>query len=156
MTLQSHPVALRAADLPARPATAFPDAFAACAVGRERRPLAQAFGLTTLGVMLSRLTPQARAVLRHAHSQQEEFIFVLSGRATLHTDLGRIELGAGMCAGLPAGTAHDLTNETDEDVVYLEVSGVHPADEVSYPDADLQAVLHGGRYCFTRKDGTAY
>lgn len=156
MTAATRPLAIRAADLPPRPATAFPAEFAACALGRERRPLAQAFGLGKINVMLSRLTPSARTVLRHAHSRHEEFIYILEGRATLHTDAGTTELGAGMCAGLPPGTAHDLSNDTQEDVVYLEIADREAGDEVTYPDADLRAVPHEGRYRFTRKDGTPY
>jgi uncharacterized cupin superfamily protein len=53
--------------------------------------------------------------LRHAHSKQDEFIYVLEGRPTLVTDEGRMVLGPGMCAGFPGGTgnAHHLINETE-------------------------------------------
>lgn len=151
------PVATLASEMPPRPPTAFPPEFARCAFGRERRPLAQAFGLVGVRVALTRLAPEARAVLRHAHSREEEFIYVLEGCATLHTDRGAVQLTAGMCAGLPVGTAHDVTNEGTVDVVLLEVGSRMPGDEVTYPDADLKAVqVSGGRYVFTRKDGTPY
>jgi uncharacterized cupin superfamily protein len=150
------PQALAAAELPLRPATAFPAPFAAGAAGRERRPLAAAFGLENFSVMLTRLTPGARQALRHAHSRQEEFVYVLEGTATLHTAEGRTELEAGMCAGFRPGTAHDVTNETDADVLMLEIGDRSPGDAVTYPDADLLAVPQEGRYAFLHKDGTPY
>jgi uncharacterized cupin superfamily protein len=64
-----------------------------------------------------------------------------------------------MCAGFRAGSgnAHQLINRTMEDVVYLEI-GDRPADDaVSYPDDDLQAVLHAdGKWRFLHKDSASY
>jgi uncharacterized cupin superfamily protein len=157
MTTSQAPVAaLHANEMPPRPATAFPPEFAACAVGRERRPLAQAFGLSGLRVMLTRLAPSARSVLLHAHSREEEFIYVLEGSVTLHRDTGPVRLTAGMCAGLPPGTAHDLTNDGEVEAVLLEVGSRIPGDEVTYPAADLRAVPAAGGYLFTHKDGSPY
>jgi uncharacterized cupin superfamily protein len=41
-------------------------------------------------------------------------------------------------------------------VVYLEVGDRSPGDEVSYPDDDLMAQLHDGRWRFLHKDGQPY
>jgi len=96
--------------------------------------------------------------LRHAHSLQDEFVYVLQGSPTLHTDEGRTALAPGMCAGFKAGTgnAHCLVNDSDEEVVYLEVGDRTPRDEGSYPDDDLVARLVEGRWRFEHKDGTPY
>lgn len=155
-TSQTPKLPLHAHEVPPRPATAFPPAFAACALGRERRPLGQAFGLSGLRVTLTRLAPSARAVLLHAHSREDEFIYVLEGGATLHTDAGPVRLTAGMCAGLPAGMAHDLTNDGELDVVLLEVGSLDSGDEVTYPEADLRAVATASGYLFTHRDGSPY
>jgi len=63
-----------------------------------------------------------------------------------------------MCAGFRAGTGngHCLANESDDDVVYLEIGDRTPGDEGVYPDDDLKAMLVDGQWKFTRKDGTAY
>jgi uncharacterized cupin superfamily protein len=63
-----------------------------------------------------------------------------------------------MCAGFKAGTgdAHHLTNETNQDVVYLEIGDRTPGDTGSYPDDDIQAELQDGRWIFTHKDGRPY
>ncbi|MFL6581376.1 MAG: cupin domain-containing protein [Burkholderiales bacterium] len=126
--------------------------------GRQKRPLGDVFGLQNFGVNLTRLGPNAVSSLRHAHTRQDEFIYVLQGRPTLHTDEGRIQLSPGMCAGFKAGTgnAHCLINETTEEVVYLEVGDRTAEDEGSYPDDDLKAVLNDGKWQFIHKDGSPY
>jgi uncharacterized cupin superfamily protein len=85
---------------------------------RQKRPLGDLFGLTNFGVNLTRIAPGGVSALRHAHTKQDEFVYVLEGRPTLVTDAGRRPLEPGMCAGFRAGTenAHHLVNETGEDV----------------------------------------
>jgi uncharacterized cupin superfamily protein len=126
--------------------------------GREKRPLGDVFGLSNFGVNLTRLAPGAVSALRHAHSRQDEFIYVLHGRPVLHTDAGETQLVPGMCAGFRAGTGdgHRLINRTSEDVVYLEVGDRTAGDVGTYPDDDIQAVLVEGKWQFTHKDGTPY
>lgn len=126
--------------------------------GREKRPLGDLFGLTNFGVNLTRLAPNAVSSLRHAHSRQDEFIYVVQGYPTLHTDEGRNRLSPGMCAGFKAGTGngHRLINETAEEVVYLEVGDRTPGDEGSYPDDDLKAVRVDNGWQYAHKDGKPY
>lgn len=159
MPKSKTPVAVNAAEVGprARPSS-YPEPFASRMLGREKRALGDLFGLTNFGVNLTRLAPGAISSLRHAHSKQDEFIFILQGQPTLQTDEGRIQLSPGMCAGFKAGTgnAHHLINETAEDVTYLEVGDRTPGDEGDYPDDDLQAVLVGGMWRLTHKDGTTY
>src|SRR4051812_14737953 len=126
---------------------------------REKRPLGDVFGLTNFGVNLTRLAPGGESALRHSHSRQDEFIYVLEGNPTLITDAGETPLEPGMCAGFKAGTgdAHHLVNRTRADVVYIEVGDRTTGDEGSYPDDDIQAVLGAdGKWRFTRKDRTPY
>ncbi|MBL8698644.1 MAG: cupin domain-containing protein [Alphaproteobacteria bacterium] len=159
MTKPNLPVAIVAAEAPvrARP-TNYPAPFAARMAGREKRPLGDVFGLRNFGVNLTRLAPGAVSALRHAHSRQDEFVFILEGNPTLRTDAGATRLAPGQCAGFPAGTGdgHQLVNETDDVVVYLEIGDRSPGDQGSYPDDDLQATLVDGAWRFTHKDGTPY
>ena len=136
----------------------YPPQFAARMAGREKRPLGDLFGLSNFGVNLTRLAPGAVSSLRHAHSHQDEFIYVLEGHPTLHTDAGTTPLAPGMCAGFRAGSgdAHRLINETSTDVLYLEIGDRSPGDQATYPDDDILAVLTQGRWRYTRKDGTPY
>jgi uncharacterized cupin superfamily protein len=139
-------------------ASNYPVEFAARLAGREKRPLGEAFGLANFGVNLTHLLPGAASALRHAHSLQDEFIYILAGTPTLHTDAGATVLTPGMCAGFRAGTgdAHCLVNQTLEDVWYLEVGDRSAGDEVLYPDEDLKAVQVDGSWRFAHRDGKPY
>ena len=159
MTTPAHPVAIVAAEAPKRTKPSnYPEPFASRMGGREKRPLGDVFGLANFGVNLTRLAPGAVSALRHAHSRQDEFVYILEGHPTLHTDEGRTPLAPGMCAGFKAatGNGHRLVNETDADVVYLEVGDRTPGDEGHYPDDDIVAVLVDGKWAFRHKDGTPY
>ena len=136
----------------------YPPLFAVRMEGRHKHPLGEVFGLSRFGVNLTRLEPGAVSALRHAHSEQDEFVYVLQGRPTLVTDQGAAQLAPGMCAGFRAGdgNAHQLINQTDAEVVYLEIGDRSPGDRVHYPDDDLQAMLVDGTWRFARKDGTPY
>lgn len=152
-------VAIVAAEVPPRTKPSnYPEPFASRMAGREKRQLGDAFGLTNFGVNLTRLAPHAASALRHSHSKQDEFIYILQGHPTLHTDEGMTSLSPGMCAGFKAGTGngHRLINETDQDVVYLEAGDRTPGDEGSYPDDDLKALLANGSWQFVHKDGAQY
>ena len=159
MSEKPNPIAVKAADVPARSKpSVYPEPFASRMAGREKRQLGDLFGLTNFAVNLTRLTRNAVSALRHAHTKQDEFIYILQGRPILHTDEGRTQLAPGMCAGFKAGTGngHRLLNETAEEVVYLEVGDRTPGDEGSYPDDDLIALLVEGKWKFVHKDGKPY
>jgi uncharacterized cupin superfamily protein len=159
MSSPRHPVSLRAEEAPSRTKPSnYPEPFASRMTGRLKKPLGDLFGLVNFGVNLTTLAPGAASALRHAHSRQDEFIYILQGQPTLHTDEGLTKLSPGMCAGFAHGTGngHRLLNETTEEVVYLEVGDRTPGDEGSYPDDDLRAELVDGKWRFTHKDGTPY
>jgi len=159
MSETAKPIAVTANEVPARTKpSVYPEPFASRMAGREKRQLGDLFGLTNFGVNLTRLAPNAVSALRHAHTRQDEFVYILQGRPTLHTDEGRTQLSPGMCAGFKAGTGngHRLVNETAEEVVYLEVGDKTPGDEGSYPDDDIRALLVEGKWMFVHKDGTPY
>jgi len=159
MSQETNPIAITAAEAPVRAKpSVYPEPFASRMAGREKRPLGDLFGLTNFGVNLTRLAPNAVSALRHAHTRQDELVYILQGRPTLHTDEGRTRLSPGMCAGFKAGTGngHCLINETAEDVLYLEIGDRTPGDEGSYPDDDLKALLVEGKWKFVHKDGEPY
>lgn len=156
---QPSPIAIVAAEAPPRTRPSlYPEPFASRMQGREKRQLGDVFGIKNFGVNQTRLAPGAVSALRHAHTRQDEFIYILSGHPTLVTDEGETELSPGMCAGFPAGTGtgHCLVNRSGEDVVYIEVGDRTPGDAASYPDDDIQATLIDGQWYFAHKDGRAY
>ncbi|MBI1889936.1 MAG: cupin domain-containing protein [Burkholderiales bacterium] len=159
MSDQLRPTAIVA--LEAAPRTKpsnYPEPFASRMAGRIKRPLGDVFGLSNFGVNLTHLAPGAISALRHAHSKQDEFIYILSGHPVLLTDAGETPLAPGMCAGFKAGTGdgHQLINRSSEEVVYLEVGDRTAGDTASYPDDDIQAALIDGAWRFAHKDGTPY
>ena len=159
MTEKHIPVAIVAAEAnPRTKPTNYPEPFASRMNGRVKRPLGDVFALTNFGVNLTRLAPGAGSSLRHAHSTQDEFIYVLEGSPVLITDAGETQLSPGMCAGFKAdtGNGHQLLNRTAEDVVYLEVGDRTAGDSAFYPDDDIQAVFMSGAWQFAHKDGTSY
>lgn len=159
MPEHTRPIALVAADAaPRTRPSLYPEPFASRMRGRTKRALGDLFGLRNFGVNLTRLEPGAVSALRHAHSRQDEFIYVLEGQPALHTDEGLTRLAPGMCAGFPAGSgnAHCLINDTASAVVYLEIGDRSRGDQASYPDDDLRADLIDGRWAFSRKDGSRY
>ena len=146
-------------DLPESSSTGYPKPYKSRVAGRHKRRLGDHVGLKNFGVNLTRLDPGAESSMRHWHMKQDEFVYIVEGEITLVTDAGRQKLGPGMAAGFPAGKAdgHQLVNETDKPVLYLEIGDRTPGDEGSYPADDLKAVLGpDGRWSFSHKDGRPY
>lgn len=154
------PVAIEAAAAPPRTKPSnYPEPFFSRMSGRIKRPLGDVFGLSNFGVNLTLLAPGGESALRHAHTKQDEFIYVLEGRPVLVTDAGETQMTPGMCAGFKAGSGdgHHLINRTESDVVYLEIGDRSAGDSAIYPEDDIQAALGpDGRWIFTHKDGTPY
>jgi len=152
-------LAIHPHDAPLRQRTSvYPEPFASRMTGRQKRPLGELFGLSRFGVNWVVLQPGAVSALRHAHTQQDEFVYIVSGHPTLHTNAGTTLLSPGMCAGFAAGSgdAHRLVNASSDEVVYLEVGDRTPGDRVTYPDEDLVAVDEAGRWRFFHRDGSPY
>jgi len=160
MSEDKRPVAVEAASAALRTTkSVYPAVFHPRVSKREKRPLGDLFGLTVFGVNLTRILPGGMSALRHAHSIQDEFVYVIEGEPTLVTNSGETKLRPGMCAGFKAGNgdAHHLVNKTDRDVIYLEIGDRGKGDEVDYPDDDIVAIKSpDGKRVFTRKDGTPY
>src|SRR5690348_8431359 len=100
-----RPIAIVAADAPPKAKqTNYPSPYAERVAGRLKTPLGDLFGLKNFGVNLTRLAPGAVSSVRHAHTRQDEMIYVLEGRPTLVTNAGETLLAPGMCAGFAAGS----------------------------------------------------
>jgi uncharacterized cupin superfamily protein len=159
MKKDSRPSAIVADDIQPRTTSNYPPVFAEKMAGRFKRALGDVFGISNFGVNLTRLAPGSMSSLRHAHSRQDEFIYILEGQAVLRSDEGEALLKPGMCAGFKAatGNAHHIVNRGEADVVYLEIGDRSSDDSVSYPDDDIQATLgSNGKWEFRRKDGRPY
>ena len=136
----------------------YPEPYRSRVLPRMKRRIGDALGLTRIGINYTVLPPGKESSMRHWHTHEDEFVFVLEGELVLRTEAGEQVLTAGMCAGFPAGNedGHHLINRSAADAVYLEVSNRDGADGAHYSDPDVDLAFspaHApGR--FTRRDGT--
>ena len=136
----------------------YPEPFRTRMGDRVKRRLGDACGLTRFGVNLVTLGPGGQSALRHWHTLEDEFVYVLSGELVLVTDAGEQTLPAGMCAGYPAGRrdAHHFINRGPGPASYLEIGNRDPGDNGFYPDDDLMWCDQGEGVYAGHKNGTRY
>ncbi len=141
--------------IPAQPIASYPKEFAAVISGREKQRLGDAAGLTQFGVNITRIKPRSASALRHAHENEDEFIYLLEGELVLHENDGETVLKPGDAAGFKAGSgiAHCLINRTDRDAAYFEVGTRAKSERVHYPDVDFVMERDQSGRRFFRKSG---
>jgi uncharacterized cupin superfamily protein len=123
------------ANLAVRTTSTYPEPFQSVCEGREKAALGNLAGLTQFGVNLTRLKPGAASALRHWHDNEDEFVYVLEGEATLIEDGVEITLQPGDAAGFKAGV---------------------PTDRYHYPDIDMIGVKDEQGVHFVRLSGERY
>jgi uncharacterized cupin superfamily protein len=136
--------------------TSYPEPYRAANSMRYNRRLGNHAGLRNFGVNLTRIVPGGQSSCRHAHSRQDEFIFVLEGEVVLQTSDGEQTLRPRMCAGFPAGSgdAHRFINRSATDAKPLLIGDRSSGDEITYPDVDMYAVRGpDGVYRYRSKSG---
>ncbi len=150
--------ALDPADLPEIRGSGYPEPFRSRVADRSKKRLGEATGLTKFGVNLVTLGPGGQSALRHWHTLEDEFVYVLAGVVTLISDEGEQILGAGMCAGYPAGkrSAHYFVNRSGAPAQYLEVGNRIEGDNAFYPDDDLMWMETERGTIAAHKDGSRY
>ena len=136
----------------------YPEPFASRIGDRVKQKLAEAAELSQFGVNLVTLGPGGQSALRHWHTHEDEFVYVLEGELVLVSNAGEQPMRAGDCAGYPAGVAdgHHLINRSNAPARYLEIGSRHPADLAAYPDDDLVHVRTRQGIRQERRDGSAY
>lgn len=156
--MDEKPCWLEATAVEPRMGSIYPAPFDAPVSGRAKRALGNALDLTQFGVNLVTLPPGAWSSQRHWHTNEDEFVYVLEGEATLVTDAGETLLTPGMAAGFPAGRrdGHHLINRSEQPVVYLEVGTRAPREQAVYSDIDMLVRREGDACTFTHKDGEPY
>lgn len=136
----------------------YPQVFKHLVSGRIRKRLGNVAGLNNFGVNLVKLKPGSWSSIRHWHSTQDEFIYIIDGEITLVTNAGEQVLHSGDMAGFPAGedNGHHLVNNSSKIVTYLEIGDRTAGDKVIYPDCDLIAKDSENGWVFTKKNGEYY
>jgi uncharacterized cupin superfamily protein len=96
--------------------------------------LSREFQINSFAVWIEKLPPGKRSAWPHAHSVEEEFIFVLEGKPTLWINHKEFELkifdGVDFKAG--SGLAHAILNKSDRDLYYLCVGECNPFNDLIY------------------------
>lgn len=158
--MAANPAAVEARSIAAQSRSVYPEPYRSRVLPREKRRLGDAFGLTRIGINQTTLPPGKESSMRHWHTHEDEFLYVLEGEVVLRTGAGEQLLTAGMCVGFAAGVAdgHQLINRSDRPAVYLEMSNRDPQDSAYYPDPDVDMVWNAphARGRISRRDGTGY
>src|SRR6185437_6630457 len=89
---------------PERRGSGYPEPFRSRMGERVKCRLGDACGLTRFGVNLVTLPPGGQSALRHWHTKEDEFVYVLEGEVVLVTNEGEQTMRAGDCGGYPAGS----------------------------------------------------
>ena len=117
-------------------------------------------GAKDLGYSYDVVPPGKRACPFHSHRGEEEMFFIVKGTGTLRygSETRRIRAGDVICC--PTGgpvTAHQIVNDSTEDLAYLSVSTMLPAEVCEYPDSGKIGAFGGGVRHMTRAtDGVDY
>ncbi|MBN8633059.1 MAG: cupin domain-containing protein [Rhodobacterales bacterium] len=118
--------------------------------------LSGAGGLTQFGACLDTLDSGAWSSARHWHSAEDEFLYLLSGAATLRDDHGLTDLFPGDAVawrhGQPNG--HHLTNRGDVPARWLIVGSRCKGDICTYPDDGRRQINDATTWRIEAADGT--
>ena len=125
-----------------------PGPFASVAVG-------ELGGLTRFGVRIETLPPGSASSMRHWHSEEDEFVLVLSGAPTLVEDTGETPMGPGDAAGFAHGrpNGHHLVNRSAANASFLVAGNRRSEDICTYSGQDRQSRHVNGESRVTRRDG---
>ena len=123
------------------------------AAQRLTRSLGDAAGLRTIGVHLVRLEPGRESTVYHFHHQDEEWIYILSGRGVAEIGDEKSAIGPGDFMGFVAGSApHSLSNPHEEDLVYLVGGNRCAIDTCDYPRLGMRRYRVDGVSEFVKLD----
>src|SRR5262245_11834160 len=84
-------------------------------VGSTIRTLSNATGMTQMGVHLRSVEPGMAGTMRHFHTVEEEWVYIVRGRGTVRIGPHRLPVRAGSFVGFPPGPRpHHFLAEGDE------------------------------------------
>lgn len=106
--------------------------------------LGRSVGLKRTGVNFIRVPAGRESYVYHSHQHEEEWIYVLSGRAIALIDDEEYEIAAGDFLGFPApSVAHLLRNPGPADLVYLVGGENRDYDVADFPKLGKRMVRTG-------------
>jgi uncharacterized cupin superfamily protein len=95
-------------------------------------------------VNLAHIPPGKESFVYHSHEGEEEWIYILSGRAVAEIDGAEHEVGPGDFMRFPApSVAHHLRNPFSEELVYLSGGESREVEIADYPRLGLRLIRTG-------------
>jgi uncharacterized cupin superfamily protein len=111
-------------------------------------------GMKRLGVNLTRIPPGKQSFIPHAHSVEEEFVFVLSGAGEVVLDGIAHPIGAGDFVGFPTdGVVHHFLSLGPDDLVYLTAGERSPIEVSDLPSIGKTLVFRNDTVTLFGEDG---
>ena len=108
--------------------------------------LARSVGLKRTGVNLIRVPEGKESYVYHSHQHEEEWIYVLSGRAIALIDDVEYQVAPGDFIGFPApSVAHLMRNPGPGELVYLSGGENREFDVAEFPKLGKRMVRSGQR-----------
>ena len=110
-------------------------------------------GAKDLGYSYDVVPPGKRGCPFHSHRGEEEMFFIVKGKGLLRYGAETRKIRAGDVICCPVGgpeTAHQIVNDSGEDLAYLSVSTMLPAEVCEYPDSKKIGAFGGGLRHMTR------
>lgn len=106
--------------------------------------LGRALGLARTGVSLARIAAGKESFTYHSHACEEEWMYILAGRAVAEIDGVEYEVGAGDFLAFPTPScAHHLRNPFDEELVYLMGGENREVEIADFPKLGKRMVRQG-------------
>jgi uncharacterized cupin superfamily protein len=106
--------------------------------------LARSVGLKRTGVNFIRVPPGRESYVYHSHYNEEEWLYILAGRAIALIDDVEYEVAAGDFVGFPVpSVAHLLRNPGPEDLVYLSGGENREYEVAEFPKLGKRMVRRG-------------
>jgi len=110
-------------------------------------------GAKHIGYSYDVVPPGKRSCPFHSHRGEEEMFFIVRGSGTLRYGSETRKLRAGDVICCPTGgpeTAHQIVNDSDEELAYLSVSTMAPVEICEYPDSNKIGLFAEGLRHMTR------
>ena len=106
--------------------------------------LSRQTGLGRTAVNLIRVPPGKESYAYHSHEAEEEWLYILEGRAIAEIGDAEYEVGPGDFMGFPTpSVAHHLRNPFDRDVVYLCGGEIVELELADFPKLGLRMIRNG-------------
>ena len=104
-------------------------------------------GLKRTGISIVRIASGKESFAYHLHHREEEWIYILSGRAIADIDDEEYELGPGDFVAFPTpSVAHNLANPFDTELVYLMGGECRDSEIADFPRLGKRIVKVEGKY----------